>query len=346
MQLSTKTSITVGIPTYNRPEALVRRLRELESLCGENISVLVCDNSDEFHQEAQEICAGYPNWRYLKNHENIGFGPNLLRVLELTETEHLWWRGDDDVISPSQASVVTSTPLASDEILILDPEADHIFAGRGLEEFCRNFKTVQSMGWMSALVLPTATAKKSIEAGHSGTPSGYPHFSLVLNMLEQNPNLGFKVVPFTWEKHEFRDVGEKEGQRWKFFTLCIKGFSKTADTIQDKRIRDIYLQQWRNSQSFRIVRKMISLRLGLIRDEPIHFSTLSPLLSIKTPKSVLLFCTLYFFAKCPAIIPQALITLWSLSKSPDALRNVNLDFLTKASGFNDRLKLIKNNRFQ
>lgn len=341
MSPPTQITITVGIPTYNRPEALIRRLRELEDLSAEIDGVIVCDNSQTFNQEADEICNRHDNWRYFKNPENLGFGPNLLRVLELVETTHLWWRGDDDVISQSQATAVTTAGLSCDELLIIDPDKNHTFGGQGLETFCRNFEKIQSMGWMSALVVPTEIAKRAIPAGLAGIPSGYPHFSLVLNMLEENPQLKFWVVPFEWKQHEFRDVGEKEGQRWAFFGLCIKGFSTTADAIKDRRIRSIYLRAWRNTHSFRIVRKMVSLRLGLIRREPIRFSTLSPLLSVRNPGTLPLFGVLYFMAKCPASIPRTAIALWSFLKSPKELESVNLGFMSEHRSYLKRYKLLK-----
>ncbi len=341
MPFDAEISVTVGIPTYNRPEALIRRLRELEKIGQKLAEVIICDNSDQFNQEADEICGRYDTWQYIKNPENLGFGPNLLRVLELAETTHLWWRGDDDVISQVQAAAVTSADLVSDEILILDPEIEHIFTGKGLEDFCRNFAKIQSMGWMSALVVPTKMAKGSIEAGLAGIPSGYPHFSLVLNMLEENPHLKFRVVPFKWELNEFRDVGEKEGQRWAFFGLCIKGFAKTADTIKNERIREIYLDAWRDTQSFRLIRKMISLRLGLIRREPITFSTLKPLVSIKNPRTTILAAVLYFLAKCPAAIPQMAIASWSFTKSPKELHELNLAFISQTRSWSERYKLLR-----
>lgn len=341
MSPPTQIKITVGIPTYNRSEALIRRLRELENLSKGIAGVIICDNSDIFNHEANEICNRNENWRYLKNPENLGFGLNFLRLLELVETTHLWWRGDDDVISQSQATAVTTAGLARDELLILDPDKNHTFAGEGLENFCRNFEKIQSMGWISALIVPTQIAKRAIAAGHAGIPSGYPHFSLVLNMLEENPNLKFRVVPFDLKQHEFRDMGEKEGQRWAFFGLCIRGFSETANAIKDKRIRSIYLRAWRNTQSFRNVRKMVSLRLGLIGSEPITFSTLSPLLSIRNPKTIPLFAVLYTVAKCPSCIPRIAIMLWSFRKSPEELESVNLGFMSAHRSFFKRYRLLK-----
>ena len=331
-------SITVGIPTFNRPEALLRRLNELIHFSDQIKKVIVCDNSDLPHEAARQICVAQPGWHYEKNPYNIGFGPNFLKAISLSEgTSHFWVRGDDDPITSSQLDTVLLSQLKKDEFLILDSSAGTPFLGSGLEDFCRHFRRVQVMSWVSMLIIPCELAKQALTTGYWGVSTGFPHFSLVIGMFLKNPQLKFRVTPFVFSISEFRDVDEKSGQRWAFFNLCIKGFSRTAETIPDPRLRRIYIREWRNSQSLRNVKKIVAMKIGTIRSEPISFSTLSPLLSIDNINRVPLFAILYLSSKIPRGLFQIAVALWSGTQSKAQLKKLNLTMLQPDQSFSQRL---------
>jgi len=335
-------SLTVGIPTYNRPEALLRRLNELDNFAEHIDRVIICDNSALLNDETKHRCAENPNWHYEKNPFNLGWGPNLLKAIGLTEdTTHFWVRGDDDQITISQINAVLEANLQEDEFLILDSNAQNAFVGQGLEQFCENFRKIQSMGWLSMLVIPTKLAKQALATAYWGVSTGYPHFSLVIGMFLKNPNLKFHVVPFEFSLSEFRDVGEKSGQRWAFFNLCIKAFSRTAETIPDPRLRRIYLREWRKSQTFRNVKKLVAMKIGLIRAEPISFSTLSPLLSLDNANRIPLFVVLYLGSKVPRSLFQYVVAIWAGRQSQADLIKLNLAMIQPSQKFAERLNCLQ-----
>ena len=84
-----KSILTVGIPTYNRRKVVTSCLENIEkdSLL-ENLEILVIDNfsSDGTFKSLLKRFK-QKNLRILQNHENIRFGPVLLK--EEVNTEHV-----------------------------------------------------------------------------------------------------------------------------------------------------------------------------------------------------------------------------------------------------------------
>lgn len=94
------TLLTIGIPTYNRPVALAKILQQLESalaFTNHDVVVHVQDNSDPCVQEINRITAKEcSHCTYAANLCNIGFGGNMLRILEQCSSEYLLYLSDDD----------------------------------------------------------------------------------------------------------------------------------------------------------------------------------------------------------------------------------------------------------
>lgn len=92
--------LTIAIPTYERPGALlkvlVRLLPQLTTAC----RVTLLDNASPsgFPPAIAELVAPYGDAvRIVRNRVNIGMAGNFLRCFELCETEWLWLLCDDDV---------------------------------------------------------------------------------------------------------------------------------------------------------------------------------------------------------------------------------------------------------
>jgi len=91
--------VSVGIPTYNRPEGLKRTLECITGQTYENLEIIVSDNcsSDpkveavvkEFQKQDNRI-------QYFRQTENFGMGYNFKFVLEKAIGEYFMWAADDD----------------------------------------------------------------------------------------------------------------------------------------------------------------------------------------------------------------------------------------------------------
>ncbi len=101
--MSTSAILTVGIPTYNRCDAVVERVRELLDSCDElGVRILVIDNasSDETAEKLEAEFAG-AGVDIRRNDANLGYAGNLLRLIEVTETEYLTVVSDEDLVERS-----------------------------------------------------------------------------------------------------------------------------------------------------------------------------------------------------------------------------------------------------
>lgn len=96
----TSTTLTIGIPTFNRRDTVARRLDELLAIMAKDrIEILVIDNAstdDTYNKLTSEYAR--PGVRVLQNTSNLGYAGNLLRLVEEVETDFLLVLSDEDYI--------------------------------------------------------------------------------------------------------------------------------------------------------------------------------------------------------------------------------------------------------
>jgi glycosyltransferase involved in cell wall biosynthesis len=91
--------VTVGIPTYNRPEGLRRTLQAITSQTFKNIEIIVSDNNSE-NPMVRDVIEDFKNRderivSYSQN-KNIGAINNFKFVLEKASGNYYMWAADDD----------------------------------------------------------------------------------------------------------------------------------------------------------------------------------------------------------------------------------------------------------
>jgi glycosyltransferase involved in cell wall biosynthesis len=94
-------SLTIAIPTYNRPEELATTLRKLLAQCPADVTLLIVDNASTTHIEEyirNEFPDLPPNVNFHRNRANVGLVGNICRCYELAETRWIWTIGDDDLL--------------------------------------------------------------------------------------------------------------------------------------------------------------------------------------------------------------------------------------------------------
>jgi glycosyltransferase involved in cell wall biosynthesis len=94
------TTVTVGIPTYNRAELLRETLESVLAQTYPNFRLLITDNAST--DETAKTVAAYPDSRidYIRNEHNIGMIANFNRLIDLTQTDFLMLLPDDDLLYP------------------------------------------------------------------------------------------------------------------------------------------------------------------------------------------------------------------------------------------------------
>lgn len=105
--------VTIGLITFNRAECLVQSMKSLLNQMGGHaeIELLICDNAstDNTAERVGEFQVKYPKLRYQRNPVNLGFCGNVMKCLELTASEYLWFFADDDLIPDGAVERVLAT---------------------------------------------------------------------------------------------------------------------------------------------------------------------------------------------------------------------------------------------
>ena len=115
-----KPLVSVGIPTYNRPEGLRRTLECITGQTYQNIEIIISNNCSpdprveevilEFQKKDKRI-------QYFKQVENI-FGKNFPFVLEKSKGVYFMWAADDDEWESFHIERLMATHFMGDYILV------------------------------------------------------------------------------------------------------------------------------------------------------------------------------------------------------------------------------------
>jgi len=101
MTPSNKT-ITTVIPSFNRPDLIVRSINSVLNQTYPNVVAFICDNST--NNQTKDLIETWmktePRIRYHKHAENIGSYPNFNYGMEHVETDYFSFLSDDDILAP------------------------------------------------------------------------------------------------------------------------------------------------------------------------------------------------------------------------------------------------------
>ena len=93
-------TVTVGIPTYNRPDLLREAIKSVLLQTFSDFRLVISDNaSDRATRDAVESFTD-PRVAYNRSDHNVGMLGNFNRIIELADTEFLMILPDDDLLYP------------------------------------------------------------------------------------------------------------------------------------------------------------------------------------------------------------------------------------------------------
>lgn len=113
--------ITIGIPSFNRPEAAKDTLMNLlQSQILSSNSILLANNGSTAEYQMTDLQKNYrQRFRYLKFEENLGYGLNIIRLIEKCETKYLLFLSDEDDLTESGFNNLSSLLTAKNPTLII-----------------------------------------------------------------------------------------------------------------------------------------------------------------------------------------------------------------------------------
>lgn len=95
-------NLSIVIPTYNRPEKLLRVLQALQNqLKHHQVQILVIDNCSDVNigdfLKSSNLDFDSLHSRVVRNSGNVGLGGNILMAFLQCQTKWMWLLGDDDI---------------------------------------------------------------------------------------------------------------------------------------------------------------------------------------------------------------------------------------------------------
>ncbi len=124
--------VTIGIPTYNRPQGLRRALESIIKQTYQNLEIIVSDNCSaetetetetETEMIAREFMEQDERIQYVRQEENIGLFYNKKFLFEVSHGEYFTWLCDDDERSPEYIEVCVEEfgkPNVSPKLLLVN----------------------------------------------------------------------------------------------------------------------------------------------------------------------------------------------------------------------------------
>lgn len=183
--------ISVGIPTYSRPDSLRRVLLEITRQTYTNLEVIVSDNASpnaETGDVVREIMRNDPRVKYFKQLENNGPVFNFQFVLEQASGEYFMWAADDDWHDSSFIEVLYQKLLADESAVVsfcdFDSRDEHGMLISGYPNF---YDTLKSMRQPSKFV-------RQVQFFLLREGSAKPH--PIYGLIRRNVLHGFSWVDF------------------------------------------------------------------------------------------------------------------------------------------------------
>ena len=127
-----KKLLTIGIPTYNRPENLLKILNTIQKFPKNKVDILICDDSS--NQSVSKVIKkkNLKNLKYFKNKINLGFSKNVRKIYVKSKTDYLWIICDDDIILGSAYKIIEKKIYdKKPEIIYFNAIRDTIFTKKG-----------------------------------------------------------------------------------------------------------------------------------------------------------------------------------------------------------------------
>lgn len=228
--------LSITIPTYNRPEQLVRTIRSLfAGVVPELVEVVVIDNASPISAQRmieQELSHAAPFIRFIRNNSNIGLAANLLRCIEHAKGEWTWLLSDDDCPLPGAIQqVLEEIRLASPENVLIKfnsanggqvEDYGEINSIGELADRCVLPGFYSNLLFISSGVFRTSRMQANLQTGYHWGYTLAPHVAILLLCMTHGSTV--RLVPRDVVEHGRADL---EGQ-WNV-TRLVTGFNALAD---------------------------------------------------------------------------------------------------------------------
>jgi glycosyltransferase involved in cell wall biosynthesis len=105
------TSLSICIPTYNRPEKIRSTIIKLAGIKQiDFVKILIVDNCSPVSvlEIYNNLGIKLKNIRIVRNSTNIGIAANIMRCIEYAETDWIWLLSDDDIAFENAVEIISN----------------------------------------------------------------------------------------------------------------------------------------------------------------------------------------------------------------------------------------------
>jgi glycosyltransferase involved in cell wall biosynthesis len=277
-------TLTIGIPTFNRRDAVIQRLKELQSAdLPENVSVLIIDNnSEDGTYEALVECVEDRRHQILRNEKNFGYAGNFLELLDQCRSEYILFMSDEDeLITDNLHELLLFLAVYKPDFVSPQVKINGCIY-RGESKTCGmtplDFK--RASGYLSGLVFQTQASQRYSRVirtflNLNAAAYTYPQVLLASMLLAGGTGYWFSEVVAEKREQLHSHIANPDGEKYYYLVGRFQqslGFLDFFEAIHDDSLGGINSQAAiRNLGKMRQVVEMgivQNLRSGLAHQRP------------------------------------------------------------------------------
>ncbi|MCL5886997.1 MAG: glycosyltransferase family 2 protein [Actinobacteria bacterium] len=207
-------NLFIYIPTYNRPNALIRQLASIEAQRADwpgKLRVLVSDNASPLISD--DDLASYAkrfDVEVRRNPANLGGNANIaLGFLFADLDEHLWVLGDDDELDPRALSYIAQFGSGGQaDAIVLTPGVDEVTDV--VHEWKHAWAGVKGSGLIGNMIYRASVFVPQASHAFLYHNTGFPHLGVLLATLRRHGRLNYRSLPNQAVYSAFHCFGAEE----------------------------------------------------------------------------------------------------------------------------------------
>lgn len=205
-----KPLVTVGIPTYNRPQYLQEAIRRIHNQTYDNLEIIISDNQSPSPKAIDEIVQPWlqkdSRIRFVRQPVNIGAIRNFKYLLDEAKGDYFMWAADDDELEPTFIEKLLNG-LLNDPTKVISMSAfdvtDHYSGGYTKKQFLSSLQKIAAPTAYQRLInyarQPDYEQRARILWGVLKTDVVRRAFAACFNRVSHRPDLVFADLPVEFQ---------------------------------------------------------------------------------------------------------------------------------------------------
>jgi glycosyltransferase involved in cell wall biosynthesis len=243
-------SLTIYIPTFNRPKSLEKQIRILIPQIKkyrEKVRVIINDNCSTTSLLHINSLISENNLHGVvelkKNPGNIGANANIaLGFCSCAQKDHLWILSDDDYVSPEVLDLLLPELDGNHDVILLDIRKGILINELLTDEYNTFYELHDSgAGLISNVIYRMETFSNSINAAFLFQESSFPHLAVLLFAASERGGLFLRFL----NGSRYLEINDKtlEGDSPGNYDISLTGMPQLA-VLMNRRVARKFLSSW------------------------------------------------------------------------------------------------------